>query len=242
MTLVFLRVSVGSCAFLASMKPGKRELHAMLVPLYNQMRLLHLLTTGKLLVGYDSTDSSLFRLITKSEEAKKFTEFLHKRELLRSTACYLTPSSVKGTVEGNSVAGKKKASEMGKKYGPIYGPIQGAANVASGHIAALGKKHGPIQGAANVASGALDAALGGRNSAAVQADRPITVSSYGKFELQHIRFSLNDNEWTCPDEWTHVQSASEAGRLAADLGTIHTFGPSLCGQLPPQLTLKKRRI
>ena len=63
----------------------------------------------------------------------------------------------------------------------------------------------------------------------MQADRPITVSSYGSFELQHIRFLLD--EWKYPDKWTHVQSASEAGRLAADLGTIHTFGPSTSG--PP---------
>ena len=120
-TFVVLRVSVGSCVFKESLS-GAQALHTLLTRLYNQMLLVRLMATRQKLIKYDSTKSSLFDFVTDSEAAKQFTAYLHASKLLSKGNVYLTPRSVRGTVEGNSVAGKKKASELGTKYGPIYGP------------------------------------------------------------------------------------------------------------------------
>ena len=121
-TFVVLRVSVGSCVFITSLK-GEQDLHTLLMRLYNQMLLVRLMATGHKLIKYDSAKSWLLDLVTNSVAAKKFTEHLHRAGLLSQGKVYLTPCSVKGTVEGNSDAGKKRASEMGTKYGPEMGVL-----------------------------------------------------------------------------------------------------------------------
>ena len=122
-TFVVLRVSVGSCVFIQSRNGIEQDIHTLLTRLYNQMLLVRLMATRQKLIKYDSTKSSLFDFVTNSEAAKQFTAFLHASNLLSKGNVYLTPCSVKGTVEGNSDAGKKKASEMGTKYGPEMGVL-----------------------------------------------------------------------------------------------------------------------
>ena len=83
------------------------------------MKFVRFLVSGEVLSRYDSTASPLADLVHNTEEAKKFTAHLHEMKLLSPQHVFLTPCAVNGIVEGNSVAGKQKAKELGARAIPL---------------------------------------------------------------------------------------------------------------------------
>ena len=220
-TFVVLRVSVGSCVFKESLS-GAQALHTLLTRLYNQMLLVRLMATRQKLIKYDSTKSSLFDFVTDSEAAKQFTAYLHASKLLSKGNVYLTPRSVRGTVEGNSVAGKKKASELGTKYGPIYGPALGTK---------YGPIYGPITGPINVteerglfAPKNKEAVAAGRSLGGIHARAPELRISYD-LRLAEIDVGLQTFTRFPTLEWKTFASFNAAGNACMALGDLYGFGP-----------------
>ena len=172
--------------------------------LYNQMLLVRLMATGQKLIKYDSTKSRLADFVTNSEAAKTFTAHLHTSHLLSKDKVYLTPCSVNFTLEGNSVAGKKRASTQARTLGTKQ----------------FTEKKG-LWDPEN--EEAIDAArsLGGTNSRA-PADRIFYDVRLAKMDVGPQTFTL------FPTEWKTFASMRAAGFEASALGDLHGFGPFKC--------------
>ena len=234
-TFAVLRVSVGSCVFTKSKNGIEQDLHTLLMRLYNQMLLVRLMATGQKLIKCDSTKSRLADFVTNSEAAKTFTAHLHTSHLLSKDKVYLTPCSVKGTVEGNSDAGKKRASALGTKWGTKqFTEKTGLFDPENKEAIDTGRSLGGTNGGMKQFTEkkglwdpeneeAIDAArsLGGTNSRA-PADRIFYDVRLAKMDVGPQTFTL------FPTEWKTFASMRAAGVEASALGDLHGFGPFKC--------------